>query len=543
VIANAQLNYDLEDLGGELDYIFSPQQNFSLYASLVDLKEFQIVPGEHNLTVRGSKPGYTSIEYVSILVISKRNVTVNVAITPVDKIFEVEGNLAISVTFIVPVSYPPGYETFLRVPVNLTWEIIKDGELDDKIDIPGIVQAYTIQGQIDNDSLPGDYILNFTIISDYYQGNIETNVTVVEKPLTIALLFDEDDFEEDEEFEIQWILGGGDTKNRENMTIEFYIDGKLKAYYDLENIYTGITPLKLEDGEFTLTYLLISPFYTSVTSLKIDVEEEGPEEPTWLEENWIWLLIGTLTLIGLALFATFMLISRGKIKVQRELDSELVALKTKATATEQKVSLIETQIAEIASIYWIIIVHSEQGTTIIEINDFKFEDILGEEHKHLIGKETLRDNALIGGFLTAIRNFSRETSGTSMEYQPVFNSQTDYSTIVNNEEIHRRILEGTNYFMAFVSSRGTMEISDTVTSFNSQFEEKYGEEVKRFVGAISPFKRFVEEGVAFLHYEIRELKQKLREETLLLESCNRHLRAVQTKIGIKPKKSEGINYK
>ncbi|MFX0139262.1 MAG: hypothetical protein ACFFDN_36815, partial [Candidatus Hodarchaeota archaeon] len=115
-----------------------------------------------------------------------------------------------------------------------------------------------------------------------------------------------------------------------------------------------------------------------------------------------------------------MIISRHKMKAQRALESELIALKTKISTTEQNISLIETQISQIASIYWILVIHSEQGVTMIEIVDFKFEEVIGEEQKELIGKGTIRDSALIGGFLTAIRNFSRETSGTSLEYQPVF---------------------------------------------------------------------------------------------------------------------------
>ena len=172
----------------------------------------------------------------------------------------------------------------------------------------------------------------------------------------------------------------------------------------------------------------------------------------------------------------------------------------------------------------------------VEISDFRFGEVLDEKYKHLIGKGMMRDSALIGGFLTAIRNFSRETSDTSLEYQPVFNSQTDYSTIVDDNEIHRRILEGTNYFMAFVSSRGTIEISDVLSSVNSIFQEEYGEMVEKFDGAISPFRPFEEVGVNFLHNEIRELQKKLKEEELVLGQFEGHLKEVQEKIGIKPKK-------
>ena len=359
----------------------------------------------------------------------------------------------------------------------------------------------------------------------------------------MSLAYEEDDLIDDEEFEIRWELEGGSTKNRENMSVEVYIDGVFQGAIRMENFYEGLTKFELDDGEYSVMYRLISPFYTAEITEIIEVEKEEEPEPTWFEENWMWVLIGVIAVIAMAALALFLLISRQKIKVQRELDAEFVALKTKTTATEQKISLIESQIAEIASIYWIIIVHSEQGTTMVEITDFRFEEVLGDKHKHLIGKGVLRDSALIGGFLTAIRNFSRETSGTSLEYQPVFNSQTDYSTTVDDNEIHRRILEGTHHFMAFVSSRGTMEISDILAAVNSIFQENYGDIVNRFAGAISPFKEYESEVISYMHNQIRELQKKISEVQSLLENYNRHLREVQNKIGIKPKKSAGTDYK
>jgi len=182
------------------------------------------------------------------------------------------------------------------------------------------------------------------------------------------------------------------------------------------------------------------------------------------------------------------------------------------------------------------VVHSEQGTTMVEIDKFYFEKVLGEDRLDLIGKGELRDSALIGGFLTAIRSFSRETSGTSMASQPIFNSETDYSTVVDNMEIHRRILEGTNYFMAFVSTKPTSAISDVLTGINSLFEDNYGEAAKKFVGSVSEFIPFRDEVPKYLHEEIRKLQKELTDQQMLLEHYGRHLNQVQDKIGIKPKK-------
>lgn len=544
-IVNATVTYNLEGLAGELDYSYVPLPgiNFSIYNLVIDLKEFQIVPGDYNLTFRANKIGYSKREFISHIVISKKDVIVKVDVIPTDQIIEVEENFAITISFIVYVSYFPWYETFLRVPVDLSFEILKDGKLDEKFIIPDIVQSFTIQAPMENDTIPGEYDLNITIISDYYRGNFTVNLTVIKKPLTINVAYDEDDLEEGEEFELTWELSGGSSKNRENMSVDVFIDGIYHATYNLNKGFSGITKLELDEGDYYVTYRLISPFYTAETTVKLEIEGEEEPEPTWLEENWLWVLIGIIAIIVMAALAVFLLISRHKVKAKRALDSELVALKTKTTASEQKISLIEAQISQIASIYWIIIVHSEQGTTMVEISDFRFGEVLDEKYKHLIGKGMMRDSALIGGFLTAIRNFSRETSDTSLEYQPVFNSQTDYSTVVDDNEIHRRILEGTNYFMAFVSSRGTIEISDVLSSVNTLFQEEYGEMVEKFNGAISPFRPFEETVVDFLHNEIRELQKKLKEEQLLLGQFEGHLKEVQEKIGIKPKKSADLDYK
>ena len=142
-------------------------------------------------------------------------------------------------------------------------------------------------------------------------------------------------------------------------------------------------------------------------------------------------------------------------------------------------------------------------------------------------------SALIKRFLTAIRNFSRETAGESHEYQPIFNSQTDYSTIANDKEVHRRILEGSSYFMAFISARGTMEISEVLSAVNSKFHDGYGEAAKEFLGKVTVFNPYKEEVATYLQNEIRELQKKLEEEILLRQHYERHLKQVQEKIGIK----------
>ena len=238
----------------------------------------------------------------------------------------------------------------------------------------------------------------------------------------------------------------------------------------------------------------------------------------------------------MSIFGVYMTISRRKVKAKRELESELIALKTKYAATEKNVSLIEAQISQIAGIYWILIIHSEQGVTMVEITDFMFDKVLSQEYQQLAEEGVIRDSALIGGFLTAIRNFSRETSDVESEHQAVFNSQTDYSTVVNDKEVHRRILEGSNYFMAFISARGTTEISDVLGAINSIFNDDYGEAVKSFLGRISVFDPFKVESVAYLHNMIMEMQKKLEDEKLMLEHYQRHLKQVQDKIGIKKNK-------
>ncbi|MFX1297959.1 MAG: hypothetical protein ACFFD2_24310 [Promethearchaeota archaeon] len=545
-ILNATVTYELESLAGELDYGYIPGIPLNVYNTIVDLKEFQIVPGDYNLTFRANKIGYTRTENITDIVISKKDVLMDIAITPLDRKIEIEENFAISIYCYVSVTYPPWYENHLRVPVNISVEILKDGKLDNKFLLPNVVQSYTIQGPMENDSIPGEYDLNISIISDYYQGNISVNVTVIKKPLEISVDYS-GIIKESINKNFTWNLEEGNFMgNRENMTLEILIDNISTKNVSLASNSSGYNLFSFTPGVHNMTYRLISPFYTAEETIEFTVEaktilappadddDDGGNDNK--EENLLFWLIAAIIIIGISCLAIWLLISRHKINVKRELESELIALKTKTTATEQKLSLIETQIAQIASIYWIIIVHSEQGTTMVEISDFRFGEVLDEEHKNLIGKGMMRDSALIGGFLTAIRNFSRETSGTSLEYQPVFNSQTDYSTIVDDNEIHRRILEGTNYFMAFVSSRGTIEISDVLSSVNTLFQEEYGEMVEKFAGAISPFRPFEEMVLDFLHNEIRELQKKLKEEELLLGQFEGHLKEVQEKIGIKPKK-------
>ncbi|MFX1237373.1 MAG: hypothetical protein ACFE8P_06585 [Promethearchaeota archaeon] len=544
IIANASVTYKLVDYSGVLPYIEHPDPTLYLWLYLVgiDLRELQIRPDEYNITFEASKLGYDDSTHVlKPWLVYKRNITIDLKAT--DDILEVEESFSFTVNLKVNYTNDQGIllfqENYLRIPVQVNLSFINNetGEIDGPHPWGyNIVQSFSLYGEIENYTLPGIYYINVTIDSPYYQGSAAFPVEIRKKPLTISLVYDEDDLEEDEEFELQWELNDGGSKNRENMSIEVYIDGIFHTTYSLANSYGGITKLEFGDGEYDITYRLISPFYTSETTIRLEIEEEEEVEPTWLEENWLWVVIGIIAVIAMAALAIFLLISRHKMKAQRALESELIALKTKISSTEQNISLIETQISQIASIYWILVIHSEQGVTMIEIVDFKFEDVIGEDQKELIGKGTIRDSALIGGFLTAIRNFSRETSGTSLEYQPVFNSQTDYSTIVDDNEIHRRILEGTQYFMAFVSSRGTIEISDVLSSVNSIFQDVYGEAVEKFDGAISPFKPYEKEVVNYLHNEIRALQKKLSEEHLVLEKFDNHLKEVQEKIGIKPKK-------
>ncbi|MFX0189063.1 MAG: hypothetical protein ACFE8A_15165 [Candidatus Hodarchaeota archaeon] len=547
MIPNATITYDLEGYIGELDYtkIPIPEVDFMVYLKEIDLRELQLPSEMYNLTFRASKPFYDSGVNVTKINIWKRPVEITISST--NNIYAIEENFTIIID--LSVEYPGfGVENYLRVlsTVNITFINNDTGKIDIG-PIPWwepIIQTLDISDSIKNTTIPGTYMLNVTLDSDYYEGTGSFFVKIIRKELEISVGYSSL-IKESISTNFTWILDEGTfVGNRENMTLEILVDNisTKNVSLSLTSNSSGYNLFSFTPGIHNITYRLISPFYYAEETIEFVVQalpppgDDDDDDDGDKEENIILLMIIILILIGVSILAIFMVISRHKVKAQRELEFELIALKTKTAATEQKISLIETQISEIASIYWVLVVHSEQGVTLVEIADFKFEDVIGEEQKELIGKGMLRDSALIGGFLTAIRNFSRETSGTSLEYQPVFNSQTDYSTIVNDNEVHRRILEGTHYFMAFVSSRGTMEISDVLSFINSKFELAYGEAVKNFEGAISPFRSFEEIVVEYLHEEIKALQKKLIEERLELEQHERHLREVQEKIGIKPKK-------
>ncbi len=543
IIHGATVTYELGEISGELeDTILVINEsgvlyNANFYFKVIDLREYLIPPGEYNLTFRASKPGYTSVEYITSLHIFKKDVYILVQVTPPDNIFTIEEPFALAISMHV---YYPHYENFLRVPVNLSIDIWRGTVLEDHLNVPNVVQSLTLQDVIGNTTIPGDYTLNITILSEYYEGNVSVEVEIQKKELDLSLVYD-NEVDEDEDFDILWSLEHGNfTGNRENMTLEIYLDGRLISTVNLTatNASSGVLPLKLDEGDYTITYRLTSPFYEAERIISIEATggKSKKEEPSWLEENWFLLLLLILAIIAMSIFGVYMTISRRRVKAQRELDSELVALKTRIAATEDNISLIQTQISEIAGIYWILVIHSEQGTTMVEITEFRFSEVLGEEFKVFVEEGMIRDSALIGGFLTAIRNFSRETSGESHEYQPIFNSQTDYSTIVNEKEVHRRILEGTGYFMAFISARGTMEISEVLSAVNSKFHEGYGDAAKEFLGKITVFNPFKEEVVRYLHNEIRELQKKLEDEILLRQHYESHLKKVQDKIGIKKNK-------
>ncbi|MHA1256233.1 MAG: hypothetical protein ACTSPS_11600, partial [Promethearchaeota archaeon] len=465
---------------------------------------------------------------------------------------EVEQEFTLTVNLYVNYTNDQGQsyllENYLRIPatVNISFINLATGEIDGPNPWWGsIVQSFTLFDEygnlpkVTNDTIPGFYKINITIDSDYYQGSDEYLVEIVEKPLTISLNY-ESKVDEDEGFDVTWDLEHGNfTGNRENMTMEIFLDGILYnvVNFTAMNGSSGAIRFKLDDGDHIITYRLISPFYTAELTISIEAEKGSskPKEVSWIEENWPFLLMLILAVIAMSIFGVYMTISRRKVKAKRELESELIALKTKYAATEKNVSLIETQISQIAGIYWILIIHSEQGVTMVEITDFMFDKVLSQEYQHLAEEGVIRDSALIGGFLTAIRNFSRETSDIS-EHQAIFNSQTDYSTVVNDKEIHRRILEGSNYFMAFISARGTTEISDVLGAINSIFNDDYGEAVKSFLGRITVFDPFKVESVAYLHNMIMEMQKKLEDEKLMLEHYQRHLKQVQDKIGIKKNK-------
>jgi hypothetical protein len=544
MVPNATVTYELGELQGELDYQyfggFYGGLNITVYWTLIDLSEYQIAPGEYNMTYRASRPGYQSLEFLSPFIIEKANATI--------RIVSVDDTLTIEEDFIIVLELYDNQsgQNYLMTPVALNLTFInndtKEVAVDGQWPVPAI-QSITIQDTMDNETPPGVYNLTFTIDSEYYQGRSSKILYIAKKALDISV--DHDTIiRAGSNTNFTWSLEDNNFQgNRANMSLQIIVDGELFRHFNLTSNSTGWAIFNFGAGEHNITYRIISMFYEAEETVIIQAlaavlpdDDDDDDDDDDKEENILLLMIITLILIGVSILAIFMVISRHKVKAQRELESELIALKTKTAATEQKISLIETQISEIASIYWVLVVHSEQGVTIVEIADFKFENVIDEEQKELIGKGMLRDSALIGGFLTAIRNFSRETSGTSLESQPVFNSQTDYSTIVNDNEIHRRILEGSHYFMAFVSSRGTMEISDVLSFINSKFELAYGEAVKKFEGAISPFRPFEEVVVEYLHEEIKALQKKLIEERLVLEQHERHLREVQEKIGIKPKK-------
>lgn len=90
--------------------------------------------------------------------------------------------------------------------------------------------------------------------------------------------------------------------------------------------------------------------------------------------------------------------------------------------------------------------------------------------------------------------------------------------------------------MAFISARGTTELSAVLGAINSIFNDDYGEAVKSFLGRISVFDPFKVESVAYLHNMIIEMQKKLEDEKLMLEHYQRHLKQVQDKIGIKKNK-------
>ncbi len=547
-IPNALVTYEFEDLFGELNVSYIPGLNISIYNNIVDLKEYLIPPGVYNITFKAIKPGYKSVEFIDQFNISKSQVSLDLQITPSDKVFTIEETYSVSMNLITFVPYPPYWEGFLRVPVfvNLTFSNLDTGETDvdvqwsDQYGRPlPIVQTLTISGPMENTTLPGNYNLNFTIVSEYYNGSASVNITVMKKDLDITLNY-ESKVDEDEGFDITWDLEHGNfTGNRENMTMKIYLDGFLynEVNFTAMNSSSGGVRFKLDDGDHIITYRLISPFYTAERTIIIEAEKGSskPKEISWIEENWPFLLLLILAVIAMSIFGVYMTISRRKVKAKRELESELVALKTKYAATEKNVSLIEAQISQIAGIYWILIIHAEQGVTMVEITDFMFDKVLSKEYQQLAEEGVIRDSALIGGFLTAIRNFSRETSDIS-EHQAIFNSQTDYSTIVNDKEVHRRILEGSNYFMAFISAKETTEIMDVLGAINSIFNDDYGEAVKSFLGRISVFDPFKIESVAYLHNIIIEMQKKLEDEKLMLEHYQRHLKQVQDKIGIKKNK-------
>ncbi|MFX1259341.1 MAG: hypothetical protein ACFFAN_15915 [Promethearchaeota archaeon] len=536
IIPKATVTFEFEGYMGELNYgLIEVEQGvyINAYSKILDLRELQIAPGKYNITFRANKLGYSSLVNITEIEILKKNATIE--IVSYDDILTIEEPFAISVN--VYNEYP--YENYLWVPVNITLTILKNGEIEDQTTMENIIQSITLRDVMSNDTIPGSYMLNMSIESEYYQGNRSFTIEVIKKNLKLSLDYD-DIVEEDEKFEVDWELENGDFNgNRENMTLQILIDGDIYETIDLTTGSSGDISFELDEGDYEITFRLISPFYFAEETIDIEAEEEETPEPTWLEQNWPWILVLIIILIIISIFSITMLYSRHKIKIQRGLESELIALKTKFNTTENQVSLLKKQISQIAGIYWILVVHSEQGTTMVEITDFKFKEVLGDDYNEFIGKDIIIDSALIGGFLTAIRNFSRETSGTLQEYQSIFNSQTDYTTIINDQEVHRRILEGTDYFMGFISTKGTIEISNILSTINSKFRDGYGKAVKTYKGRITIFEPFKNEVISFLHNEIRNLQNKLSETRSVLNYYDSHLNQVQEKIGIKPHKRFG----
>ena len=112
--------------------------------------------------------------------------------------------------------------------------------------LPSVIQEISLPANIDNKTLPGVYILNLTIDSEYYYGSIEQFIKVKQKMLDITLNY-ESKVDEDEGFDITWDLEHGNfTGNRENMTMEIYLYG-LKMGNDVtpDLVYRGIYALAL----------------------------------------------------------------------------------------------------------------------------------------------------------------------------------------------------------------------------------------------------------------------------------------------------------
>ncbi len=529
IITNATVTYEFEGYSGELDYI-RINSTLSIYLKVIDLTELQIPAGDYNITFRASKVGYNTSEFIVPITISKANAVVELE--------AIDNELVIDEEFIMVINVYmeyPHYEPYLRVPVYLWFTVLKDGEIEDQMLFPGVVQSLSLRDALDaDDTDPGIYTLNLTIESDYYEGTLLHEIEVVKKELELDIDSDKE-VTEDEEFEIDWELEEGDFDGYyDDMKLKVYIDGEKEEEIDLDDKDSGDVGLEIKKpGKYDIEFHISSPYYDAEDDIEIEVLRKERKE-TWWEQNWLWVIL-TLSSIAAGIFAFTMLYSRHRIKVQRGLDSELNALKTKINAQTEEISLIEKQIFQIAGIYWILVVNSEAGTTMVEIDDFKFEEVFGVENKAIIGKGIIRDSALIGGFLSAIRDFSRETSGISKEYQPIFSSEIDYTTIIDDNEIHRRILEGAGYFMGFVSARETNEISDVLSEVNSKFHDNYKEEITTFKGRVTVFTPFKDDIVSYLHIKIRELQEGLEKAHSVLENYEQNLNEILEKIRVRSK--------